>query len=220
VFVAKDAGGNDLSAVVVTIDHQPLVDHLDGGAIAVDPGDHVFSFTATGLPRVEKQIVVYEGEKGRREQIALGATQEISPPISPLLPPPALRPLGTPGTLGTQRVLGLVLGGLGVVGIGVGSVFGALTFSAWSSTNAACGSGGTTRCSPADMSAVSSDRSSAETRGAISTVAFIAGGVLAAGGLTLFLTGGHHERNATPVVAVAPAAAPGLAGVAIRGAFQ
>jgi hypothetical protein len=215
VFVAKDAGGNDLSAVAVTIDNQPLVDHLDGGAIAVDPGDHIFSFTAAGLPRVEKRIVLYEGEKGRREQITLGATPEISPAIPPFFPSP------TSSGLGTRRVLGLALGGLGVVGIGVGSVFGALTFSAWSSTNAACGSGGTTRCSPAQSSAVNADRSSAETRGTISTVAFIAGGVLVAGGLTLFLTGGHHERNAaSPAVTVAPTLGPGLAGVALQGAFH
>ncbi len=44
VFEAKDGAGQDLSAVTVTMDGALLVDHLDGSAIAVDPGEHTFVF--------------------------------------------------------------------------------------------------------------------------------------------------------------------------------
>ena len=216
VFQAKDAGGNDLTAVTVTIDGRPLVDHLDGTAIAVDPGNHTFAFAVAGQPKVSKHIVVYQGEKGRQEPILIGR-------------PPALTAFGSPGTgaspatppsggLGTQRILGLTLGGIGVAGIGLGSVFGALTFAAWSRTKSDCG-GDTSTCPSSQKSEATADRSSAETDGAISTVAFIAGGVLAAGGLTLFFTSGRQEGNATPRMAIAPAIGPDLRGFALHGAF-
>ena len=50
VFEVKDASGEDVSAVRVTLDGAPLVDWLDGTAIPLDPGDHLFTFVAEGLP--------------------------------------------------------------------------------------------------------------------------------------------------------------------------
>ena len=38
VFVVKDASGNDVSGVSVTMDGQPLAAKLTGAAVAVDPG--------------------------------------------------------------------------------------------------------------------------------------------------------------------------------------
>jgi hypothetical protein len=49
VFLAKDAAGQDIVAVKVLMDGEPIGDRLDGTAIAVDPGQHKFSFGAPGL---------------------------------------------------------------------------------------------------------------------------------------------------------------------------
>jgi hypothetical protein len=216
VFQAKDGGGNDLTAVTVTIDGQPLVDHLDGTAIAVDPGDHTFSFAVSGQPKISKRLVVYEGEKGRQEPILIGKTLPLTGGTS--LGAGASLAVAPSGRLGAQRTLGLTLGGVGVAGIGLGSVFGALTFAAWSRTKSDCG-GNPSLCPSSQRTAATADRSSAETDGTISTIAFIAGGVLVAGGVTLFLTSGRHEGNATPKVAIAPAIGPELRGLTLTGAF-
>jgi hypothetical protein len=117
VFAVKDGGGNDLSAVSVTVDGQPLVGRLDGSAIDVDPGDHVFRFESGGAV-ANKHFVVREGEKGRREAIVVRAT-----------PAPA-GPVPSEQSGSTQRTAGLVVGGVGVAGVVIGSIFGALALSA------------------------------------------------------------------------------------------
>ena len=73
VFVAKDAAGNDLIAVKVTVDGNPLVDRLDGTALPLDPGAHSFHFEAAGTPAVDKTIVVNEGQQDRRERVVFAS---------------------------------------------------------------------------------------------------------------------------------------------------
>src|SRR5579863_741315 len=48
IFEAKDAAGNDMTAVRVTMDGQPIADRLEGSAISIDPGTHTFRFEAAG----------------------------------------------------------------------------------------------------------------------------------------------------------------------------
>jgi hypothetical protein len=76
VFVATDAKGGDLSAVHVSMDGQPLADHLDGTPLAVDPGEHMFRFDATGLPSVNKKVVLHETEKERRVALSFSLPSE------------------------------------------------------------------------------------------------------------------------------------------------
>ena len=40
VFEVKDGGGNELSAVKVTMDGEVVAEHLDGSALPLDPGNH------------------------------------------------------------------------------------------------------------------------------------------------------------------------------------
>jgi hypothetical protein len=44
MFEVKDAAGNDLSAVKVSMDGQTLTDRLEGIALPIDPGAHLFTF--------------------------------------------------------------------------------------------------------------------------------------------------------------------------------
>src|SRR5580658_80361 len=73
VFEAKDPAGNDLTNIKVDIDGQPLVDRLDGSAVALDPGEHHFHFTAPGGVGADKTIVIHESEKDRHERVVIGA---------------------------------------------------------------------------------------------------------------------------------------------------
>jgi hypothetical protein len=216
VFEVKGADGLELTDVMVTMDGRPLAERLDGSAIVVDPGDHVFTFAAAGQSSLVEHVLVSPRDKGRRESVVLGrASTARSEPDAPSARPGHLGDTPKPPGLGLQRALGLTLGGVGIAAIGVGSVFGALTFSAWSSAKNACGASGTSNCPASNSATATSDRNSAETEGTISTIAFIAGGLLVASGVTLFLVRGHGSSR----VAVVPAVSPTATGLAFTGAF-
>ncbi len=217
VFEVQDARGRDLDQVRVTMDGEPLVDRLDGTAIAVDPGDHVFAFEAADAPRLERHLLLFEGAKGRREVMT------IEPQAAPLATAPTTTPATTerepsPHGLGTRKIVGLSMAGAGVVGVALGAVFGLETMSAWSSVKNACGSGGPGACTAPNRGPVTSDHDSARTDGTLSTIAFVAGGVLVAGGLTVFFTGSHNE-TAKPATAVAPLVGSRFAGMGLHGTF-
>ena len=220
VFDGKDGDGHDLVAVSVTIDGQPFADKLDGKPLRVDPGSHSFVFVASGQPPVTRSFVIKEGEQGRREQIIVGSPTVVAPAPGATPPPqsplPSTPPEAPSGGLGTQQIAGIAVGGAGVVGLGVGAVFGLLASSAWSNAKSACG-GDISHCT--NVSAANSDKSTTNTDGTISTVGFIAGGVLAAGGAVLFFTGHRAEAEPTASVAIAPAFGPGQGGIVVRGAF-
>jgi hypothetical protein len=185
VLAVKNGSGQELSKVKVTVDGQLLTDHLDGSALSVDPGAHEFTFEVAGEAPLTKTIILHEGEKDRRETVIIGA------PVPPAQT--AVTPAAQPGEGGgspgeapsegagsTLRVLGITSTALGVAGLGAGGVLGALASSAWHKAQGECPSH--TGCSSQAMN----DRSTAVSLATGSTIAFIAGGVLAAGGLTLF----------------------------------
>jgi len=69
VFDVRDAAGNDLTAVRITMDGELLTEKLRGVAIAVDPGEHTFRFTVAGEAPIEKQLLIRESQKDRHESI-------------------------------------------------------------------------------------------------------------------------------------------------------
>ncbi len=185
VFEAKDGAGNDLSNVKVDMDGQPLTDRLDGSSVQVDPGEHHFKFTAPGGVTVDKTIVIREGEKERRESVVVGAVAV--PVVAPLqgAPAAATAPVSAssedPGA--SRRTLAYVVGGAGVVGLAVGTVFGLIASSSASSSKNECS---TSSCQNYPQS--KSDYDTASTDATISTVAFIVGGAAVATGAVLFFT--------------------------------
>jgi hypothetical protein len=219
IFDVRDGSGHDRVDVRVTVDGEPLADRLDGKALRVDPGAHTFVFTVADQPPVTQTFVIRESEKERSERIVIGSAPA-SLPVFPVAGPrtPDSRPgnASAPG-LGGRRILGLVMGGAGVAGLGVGTVFGVLASSAWNSAKSACG-GDTSHCS--NVAAASADRSTTQTDGTVSTTAFVAGGVLLVAGTIVFLTAGHHaEREPAPGVAILPDFGRGQGGVSIVGQF-
>jgi hypothetical protein len=219
VFEVKDAAGVDVIDVRVSADGQPLVAHLSGKPVNVDPGAHEFTFEVAGKPPVTERVLVSEGEIGRRERVVIGtAPVAASAPASPSSAPLSTSEPSTPPSsgLGARKVIGLSIGGVGVVGVGVGAVFGLMASSAWSHAKSACG-GDPTRCN--DVTSGNSYRDTTQTDGTISTIGFIAGGVLVAAGAIVLFTGAHHEQTSATGVVVAPSLGPGLAGVALKGAF-
>ncbi|HXX69275.1 MAG TPA: hypothetical protein VEK07_18970 [Polyangiaceae bacterium] len=233
VFDAQDSAGHDLAAVTVRIDSQRWLDHLDGTAVPVDPGAHAFRFEAQGQAPVEEQLVIREGEKARRERIQFGAAgaapaapggtvETPSPGASPTgeaIAPPQINAVSSSSSSGgqTQRTIGLVAGGTGIASLVVGSIFGALAASRWSSAKSACPP---PSCSAQSHDQAESDKSSASTSATVSTVGFIAGGVLVAGGLALYLTAPPGSTASPRGLRVAPFLSAGSGGVLLEGGFR
>jgi hypothetical protein len=126
VFEAKDRDDNDLSKVSVSMDGRELAPRLDGSALSVDPGEHEFVFSVEGSPPLQKSLVIREGEKGRREKVVLGperAPLTAAPvPTAPaeLMVEPAPAPAARPKEEAhTQRNVGMIVGGAGVVALGI-----------------------------------------------------------------------------------------------------
>jgi serine/threonine-protein kinase len=192
------------------MDGQPFVSKLDGTAISLDPGEHHFVFEADGLKSEQRTMVVREGDKNRHERVVLvGAARAPGATPAPQVPEGVAPQAPSDGH--TQRIAGLALGGAGVVGLVVGTVFGFVSKSTWDKTNGHCGG-----------YAHSSDPNScdgtgfgygqtAHSQATVATVAFIVGPALLAGGAYLYFTAPRAE------VAVAPTVGGGGASLSLRG---
>lgn len=188
IFEARDGAGNDLGAVKVTVDGQPFADRLAGAPLPVDPGEHTFTFEVAGQPPLQKKLVVRENEQGRRESVVLGPAPAQSPAASPE------RPSSGPVA---QKILAVVAGGIGVVGVGVGSAFGLIAMSKKNDAQKVCPD----LCK--DSSGVS-QWSDAKSAGNVSTVAFVVGGVALAAGAVLWLTAPSSTPGPSARVGVGP----------------
>jgi hypothetical protein len=225
VFEVKDPKGDDLGDVAVTMDGEPLMGRIGGTAVAVDPGAHKFAFEAPGRPRVEKTLVLREGEKGRRERVVLPPAEATPSAPAGSTPPPGLAtPAESPAGGGApatsdgsgQRTVGLVTGGVGIAGLALGSVFGAMTISAWSNSKNECSASTAAQC-PNHAQAVS-DHDSAVSDGLVSTIAFVAGGAALVAGAVLYFTA-PRATGSQVGLRVAPILGPGAAGAALGGSF-
>jgi hypothetical protein len=232
-FEVKDDGGADLIHVRVSVDGRPVLDQLDGKPVNVDPGAHVFTFEVSAYPPSTRTIVVTEGQKGRRERVTIlrGPSPEPAPPVAPrpsldANPPVAAQadtasatgPAPATGGIGAQKILGLVVSGVGVAGVAVGSLFGLMTLSQKSQQETACPSA--TACSPGGHALAVGDHSTGMTDSTISTVGFIAGGALLTTGAVLFFTSSPSpERSPSSRILVIPSAGPRGGAVFLRGAL-
>jgi hypothetical protein len=188
VFEFKDANGDEVPGVAVSVDGAALVDHLGGGALPVDPGEHTFTFDAAGRT-TERKLVVVEGVKLRREVIVLGA------PAPATSPPTAQRSETTTGTPangggGTMRLLSFVAGGVGVVGLGIGIGAGVAATSKHSTLEGECPH------APSCPTSASGDLDSFHTLRTASTVSYVIGAVGLVGGGVLYLTAPSVKASA------------------------
>ena len=210
VLSATDTTGSDVLDARVGVDGVVVATVLDGKAIPIDPGLHTFRFEKAGLAPVERRVAIKEGQKGQTVEARFASAPATAPAVTPVIPvaapvvaAPAPIPSPAPspaketqGSWTTLRWTGLGVGAAGVVGLGVGSIFGAMAFSRWSDAKSQCG----TSCAPG--SAAYATRGTGENDATISTVAFVAGGVLAAGGLVMFLAA--PAKTSSPSAAIAP----------------
>jgi hypothetical protein len=214
VFEAKDPAGNDLSAVKVTMDGQALTDKLDGASVAIDPGDHAFTFETPGQPTVQKSFVIREAEKERHERIQFGT------PIAGASGGAEGKGGGTTtivvndsGNSG-QKTIAFIVGGVGIAGLIAGGALIGLAFNLKSQSDTE------------NARSAGSGHSDYEASLQDNTLGWIVGGVGAAAlttGVVLLVTAGGGKSGDAPKPAVtwrvAPDVGPGHAGLGLLGTF-
>ncbi len=190
-FVTIEVAPDHTPGLVVTRDGVPLEESVWGQTIAVDPGPVRVEARAPHHQGFFVSMMLVEGEPTRVIRIPTLAPEAGDEPKEPT------KPLEEP-TLGTQRTVAIVAGAVGLVGVGVGSVYGL----------SALGKLDDARNGHCNADDVCDDegirlREEAETAGTASTAAFCVGGGVIAAGLILWLTA---DDGKPPVVAqVAPA---------------
>jgi hypothetical protein len=185
VVTAKDGKGSDLENVQVTMDGQPLLTTLDGQAVPMNPGEHVFHFAAADGTQVDQRAVIKAGEKNQAVAVILAKPEPVAP-VSPAAgPSPGEAAVAVAPAEGASpwKTVGWVLGGIGVAGIGVGTVFGVM---ALGDKNAHCNADNV--CDAGSLGGLRTDA-------LVSDIGLIAGGALVVGGgaMVLFAPSASHE---------------------------
>jgi hypothetical protein len=169
-----------------------------GTPLPVDPGKHTVTVEATGRSARSFEATLREGES---------KTLEVEPG-------PALVDGGSPklpGEVKRTPTLGYVLGGVGLAGLVVGGVSGALVLGKKSIADDNCPA---QRCNQTGYDAVESGR----TLSMVSTTGFIVGAVGVGLGAYFILSAGSGE-SAPPRAALSAAPLPGGAALSWFGSF-
>lgn len=192
------------SSIEVKLDGNVIDPAALGTPIPVDAGKHTLEASAKGKKPFSTSVEVNEKNKSPSVEVP---PLEDAPPDKTAeqsgtkVEPPKERPKGW----STQKTLGLVVAGAGVLGLGVGGVFGLKTQSSWNASKPHCPN---LECDQQGVQLATD----AKNFGNIATIASIAGGVLLVGGAVLFLTGGDGsstsaKREPLPVrVGIGPGA--------------
>ncbi len=200
-----------------------------GIALPTDPGNAVVQVVRGDQVLWERTVVLKESESAT-VLVDLGEIVRVNPP-------PVKKRVdsaeggGGAGTesdvgafWGPQRVAGLVLMSVGVAGAAVGFTFGGLASSKSGDIDAGCtpasGSDETRFCTDSGRAAVDEAKTFAD----VSTYTLVASGVIAAVGVTVFVTAPSaatelEDRASAPIrrIGIAPLVGPGAAGLSLQG---
>ncbi|MFO0661452.1 MAG: hypothetical protein U0165_16710 [Polyangiaceae bacterium] len=205
----------DIAGVTVMMDGKPVPSALVGIRHPADPGKHTLVATSKGMS--SKEVTITLGEGGSQE-----ITLELAPVASSTPATPTTAPTTTavtsessaPPPPKTMRYVSYGAVGLGVVSVGVGTLFAVMSSSKRSDADAAfnkCGVG----CSGAAADDVRSLDNQANSRGNVAIGAFAGGALLIGGGIAgILLTrekpaSAAHAPSVTPLVGVGTIGAMG-----------
>lgn len=192
VVTARDVRGIELIDVRVLVDGEVVATHLDGLAMPVDPGTHLFRFEAAGVTPLEQQILIREGEKGRALPITLMAPAAAPPPAKPSRRMPTAT---------------YILGGIGIAGMAGFTYFGIKGTLEAGDLGDTCGK--TKTCTESQVAAVRRELIVADISLAIGLVSL-------GSALYIYFTDKPPEPHAVkPTLAVGP----GVARLGLEGSF-
>ncbi len=167
-----------IDGLAVKRDGKPVNPAELGVPVPLDPGQHTIEASAPGRKPFSARVVF--GNMGAHKTLAVPELEAEASSGDATQPPPPPRTEGSPGK--AQRIVGLAVGGVGIVGLAIGTVFGLQAKSKNDDASAACPD--PSHCSQAGIDLDKKARDAAT----ISTIGFIAGGALLVGGAVLFFT--------------------------------
>jgi hypothetical protein len=195
-----------------------------GLPVPVDPGDHAVVVSAPGHP--PKTFTAHTGPQSPNATVTIDRLEEAPSTAVPSTPTasvttapsasglPEVPPTPPPEDKNaTRRWAGVVVGGLGVVGVAVGSVMGIVAKQKFDQSNAVQCNASTDQCYAPGFPM----RKDAEGAATASDISFAIGGVLLATGVVLYLTAPKPTSPTGVVVAPAPVAGGG--GALLRASF-
>jgi hypothetical protein len=196
----------------VKLDGNVLDSAVLGTAVPVDPGKHGIEASAKGKKPFTTTIDVSDRVRTPSVEIpALDVDPEATKAAATASTSPDKPPADDKASDGsTQRIASYVLMGVGVVGVGVGAVFGLKTSSTWADAKTHCTG---LECDRTGVQLATD----AKNAGTISTIAFIAGGALLAGGAILFFTAPSASSKTGTSSALRVGVGPGSA--MLQGSF-
>lgn len=225
VLGAKDALGNDLTDVNVSLDGAPFATQLDGKPLEADRGEHVLRFERTGSAPIEQKVVLRAGERARDVTVTFpGETEpsKSSAPPSTTVATPARVLLAEPLFSSRHVATGAIA--LGAIGAGAAGVL--FVIESGQDKDAAAGlrSGlASNACAHAPTTATCqslSDKVAAQHHETtIATVLFAGAGALAASAAVTWLLWPHAQSSQSQATAWI-AATPGGAMLHLRHSFR
>jgi hypothetical protein len=194
------------------------VEHSEWGvAIPIDSGKHTIEASAPGHKPWTTQVdVPADGAQASVTVPALEALPVEAPPPPVVAPPPSAS--GAPGPApgadsssgSGQRVVGVIVGSVGVVGLGLGAVFAVVAKNQYNTSLGNCESGSPNVCNGTGVD----QRNTARTSGNIASIAISAGAAALVGGAVIWLTA-PRSGSASARVGIAPT----LGGAVLQGAW-
>lgn len=196
----------NLPELEITRDGEVVPKAVWGTPIPVDPGEHVIAASAPGYSREEVKVTI-EGS---------ASIATIAVPHLERLPAARASDGATAGPKepgkAIQKPLGIGLGVAGLVGLAIGGTFGGLAIAKNDEATDPDGFNCGTTCPTQGGVDASQD---ALTFATVSTVGFIAGGVLLAAGITVYLTAPKAKETAR----LTPSVGLGSLGLNLQGTF-
>lgn len=192
----------------VAVDGRVIASSALGAAFPLDPGDHTVDVSATGKTAFHTSVKVPVGPSTTDVVVPPLASESAAVtagPVDSVTPPPREAERSN-----TKRTVGFVLGGVGLVGLGVGTAFGIMTLSKKSDADTFC-QGDRCRQEGLDLD------SEAMTSAVVSTIGFGVGLVGLGVGTYLVLTS-KSSSSTTGSLTVAPMFG-GTNGAQLQGRF-
>jgi hypothetical protein len=213
------APGSDVSGLDVKRDGVAVGRTEFGLGIPVDPGAHVIEASAPAKKAFSMRIDVAPKQTDARVTVTLEDAPEAVAPAppppspSPGLPPPGAPEPAPPAASSPLKTVGIVVGSAGVAGLVVGAVFGVEASSKNQTALQPQNCRTSTLCTQNGLTLTSDARNAAT----ISTIGFVAGGALVAGGLVMWLV----APSATPRTGlrIVPQLSASSAGVSLDGGW-
>lgn len=205
---------------VVMRDGAELASASYGVAIPADPGERTITATAPGKIAFETKITI--GQSGDSQTVTIPPLAD-DPNAGAAVPGPGgdTGPGGDAGPADSDpgagmRMAGFIVGGVGVVGLGLGAIFGIVASSTASGAEDDPTLCPEKQCTPAGREEIDS----AETSALVSTIGFGVGAAALAGGVILIVLAGNQGGSESETgLRVLPTLAPGAQGVTLTGTF-